>query len=73
LTDPHPELAKRHDEHRHVERKADEVLQPELAVHDHSPADEQHGRLREHRQKRHQGHVERALPVRLHALCKDGL
>jgi len=49
LSDPHPELAQRHDEHRHVERKADEVLQPELAVHDHSPPHEQHGGLREHR------------------------
>ena len=45
----------------------------QAAAGDHPAADEQHGRLREQRHEREQRHVERALPVRPHALGEDGL
>ena len=44
-----------------------------VAVRDHAAADEQDRRLREQRQEAEQRDVERALPVRLHALHEDGL
>ena len=49
LPDPHPEGAKRHDEHAEVEVESDEAADRELAGSDHSSADEQHRGLRDER------------------------
>ena len=58
-------------EHREVEVEANEARRRDSEpLRDHAPADEQHRRLREQRQEAEHRHVERALPIRLHALAR---
>ena len=73
LADPHPEHAERHHEHQHEEVEEEEVGEAQRAVHDHPPADEDHGGLRDEREERQHGNVDRALAVRVHAASEDAL
>ncbi len=73
LADPHAEHPQRHDEHRQQQVEGDEVADLHLAVDDLVAAVQEHRGLRQQRDERDQRHVERALPVRQHALSEDRL
>ncbi len=70
LADPHAEHAEGHDEHQHEEVEGEEGAVRQRAVDHHAPTDEEDGALREQREERQQRHVDRALPVRAHALAE---
>ena len=73
LADPHPEHAERHDEHDDEDVEEEERPEVERPVRDHPAADEEDARLHDQRQEREQGHVERALLVRVDAAVEDPL
>ena len=53
--------------------KKKKSVEAELAVDDHAAAHEDHRRLRDEREEREHRHVERALPVRVHAPMEDAV
>ena len=72
LTDPHPETAERHDQHREQQVEDEELGEPERAANDHPACCEEDGALRQQRQEREERHVERPLAEGAHRLLEDG-
>ena len=70
-SDPHPEHPQWHDEVQQVDVEGDEGAERKVAVHDAVATFEQRGGLREQRQEREQGDVERLLAGRPDRLLED--